>query len=65
MFFGYVCFVFMISELGSEFACWFVCNVEVEQSEKSSCHFRCGVYIRKCDPLSCLVWLVCVSLFPM
>ena len=38
IFFGYVCFVFMISELESKFACWFVCNVDVERSEKSSYH---------------------------
>ena len=33
------CLVFVFSEVGPKFACWFVCNVNVEWSEESSCHF--------------------------
>lgn len=49
LFFSYVCFIFMISKFGPMFVCLLVCNVNVVWSEKSSCHFRCGVSARKCD----------------
>jgi hypothetical protein len=38
MFFRYMCLVFVFSEVGPKIAFWFVCNVNVERSEESSCH---------------------------
>jgi hypothetical protein len=62
MFFRYICLVFVFSEVGPKFACWFVCNVNVEWSEESSCHFWCSLSVRKCNSRFCLVKSVRVNL---